>query len=347
MASTRFHFRALLANVNPSPSRRELAKTLPGEVREWLAAHDFPTVFPHTRLTGSYARQVAVGEIKDVDVLLFVEEEEREQKPNSILIRIKKLLDEYPDTVLSDGQHRSVRLVFPAHDLHLDIVPAIAPESLDEPLEVPDRPTKTWIASDPLNYGERLSAENASHGMKLVPLIKLVKAWRDQNFAIRRPKSYVLEVIVFRAMTGGHLIWENCSTGQLLHGFFDHVAEKWKRLMDEGERSPKVRDPQLDNVISGSWERSHFETFMRRVREARTTAARALQAEETDDLDTAVEEWKSLFGDFWPTAEQVEELMTAQARDLQPGKARISSSGLVGGSAGVASRGTRYYGGRR
>ena len=68
------HFDALLSAVNPPEDRAERAKETPGPVREHLARTDtLDTVEPHTRLIGSYARDTAVMEIKDVDILVFLD----------------------------------------------------------------------------------------------------------------------------------------------------------------------------------------------------------------------------------------------------------------------------------
>lgn len=39
----------------------------------------------------------------------------------------------------------------------------------------------------------------------MIPVIKLVKAWRDAQMTYRRPKSYVLEVMVLYAIEAGEL----------------------------------------------------------------------------------------------------------------------------------------------
>ena len=177
MASSRFAFSALLKKVNPSDDRLTAAQRLPGEVREWLKEHDFETASPHSRLIGSYGRHTAIGEIKDVDTLVFLPDEALDRTPESVLRELKTVLSEYPDaSAEASPQRRSIRLDFPAHDLCLDIVGAVADEGLEAPLRIPDRSKQEWINSDPLGYGKSLSAANADHAKKLIPLIKLVKA---------------------------------------------------------------------------------------------------------------------------------------------------------------------------
>src|SRR2546426_4336907 len=188
MASVHHHFQALLKNVNPDEKRASLASSLPNEVRAWLKEHEFATAAPHTRLSGSYARDTAIGIIKDVDVLLFLAKEQLDRTPNAVLLDLKKVLDTYPDaTAEASGQRRSIHLEFPQHNLHLDIVPVVAENGLNTAFKVPDRPRREWIDSDPLGYADALTAVNKKHGQKVIPLIKLVKAWRDEQMVTRRP----------------------------------------------------------------------------------------------------------------------------------------------------------------
>lgn len=344
MPSMRHHFRALLKNINPSQDRLDLASSLPGDVRTWLKEHDFKTSAPHTRLIGSYGRSTAILDIKDVDILLFLPESELDRTPNAVLLEIGKLLADYPDaTINTVGQRRSIRLEFPEHGLHLDIVPAVLSGSLEEPLKVPDRPQAEWVDSDPLGYGKRLSNLNGEKGGKVVHLAKLAKAWRDVQMKVRRPKSYVLEIMVLYASEGGDITFDGESTESTLGQFFAHIVEKYRDLMDNGKEAPRIRDPQIPNhFITKGWERAHFETFMRRIREADKEAQKALAAE---TVATAEEHWKAIFGELWPTPEEVKAAALEETSRYQPGRAVVGASGLVVGSkTGVVSQPTKFHG---
>ena len=345
MASSRFAFSALLKKVNPPSDRAAVAQRLPGEVREWLKEHEFPTVAPHTRLIGSHGRKTAITNIKDVDTLLFLSEEALDRTPESVLRELKALLDDYPDAFAETApQRRSIRLDFPLHDLSLDIVGAVADGGLEKPLWVPDRSKQQWLQSDPLGYGRTLSSANADADAKLVPLVKLAKAWRDEQMVSRRPKSYLLEVIVFSAVDSGAVDLKGRSTGQNVCDLFEHLASKWEKLMDGGDGVPRVLDPQLNTVLSASWERSHFETFMRRLRESAKDARAALDADTDED---AAPNWKKVFEGLWPTEAEVKAEALEAAHSAQPGTARISNAGAVS-SAAVAgsfvSRPTTFHG---
>lgn len=345
MASSRFAFAALLKKVNPSPNRIAVARRLPGEVRDWLKEHDFETASPHSRLIGSYGRHTAIGEIKDVDTLLFLPEAALERTPESVLRELRNVLSDYPDaSAQASPQRRSIRLDFLAHDLCLDIVGAVADEGLEGPLQIPDRGKQGWISSDPLGYGQSLSAANADHGKKLIPLIKLVKAWRDEQMVCRRPKSYLLEVIVYHAVVDGKVGLEGHSTAQNVCDFFEHVASKWEQLMNDGDGVPRVLDPQLGTVISAGWKREEFETFMRRVREGASSARSAVDANSDDE---AHEFWQKVYGDLWPSEAEAKKEALAAAAAATPGEAFVSSTGAISATAtsGAArSKPTTFHG---
>lgn len=345
MVNMRHHFEALLKKINPPDGRVALASSRAGDVREWLRNHEFPTRDPHTHLSGSYGRSTATERIADVDILAFVPDDQEDRTPNAVLLELHGVLKDYPNarTVDLRGQRRSVRVDLPEDELSLDIVPAIAKNGLDRPLLVPDRPQALWIRSDPLGYAERLTKVNQENGGKLIPLIKLVKVWRDEHMVYRRPKSYVLEVILLYAVEDGGLVLCDRSRAENVRDAFVYVAEKYADLMDSGSEAPRIRDPQItDTFITRGWSREHFETFMRRIREACRAAERAVAAE---DEGAASEEWKKVFGTRWPSEDEVKEAARAEARLHQPGSSKITSAGgIIGGAPAIATRPTRYHG---
>lgn len=327
MATSRFAFDLLLKTVNPAKERRDLASTLPSEVREWLQDNDFVTATPHTRLIGSYGRHTAILEIKDVDVLVFLPDSELDRTPNSVLQEVKRVLDEYPDaTAETSPQRRSVRLEIANSLVTLDIVPCVARDGLDQPILIPDRPAQDWISTDPLGFGHTLSSANQSNGEKVIPLIKLVKAWRDVQMQIRRPKSYVLEVMVLAAVQQGKISLKGKSTAKNVANFFSHIESKYSDLYYEGGGVPRIADPQLGHIITSNWERTHFETFMRRIFEAATASSKALDASEEA---TANSEWGKVFGSLWPTEKEIEVAAKAESQRAWPGKSAVLSSGAI------------------
>ena len=345
MPNLRLHFETLLQAIEPSRERKDLVARVAGDVRDWLAEHDFPTCTPHTRLVGSYSRQTAIELIPDVDILAFIGDEHAERTPNAVLLELHRALQEYPGGAIDTrGQRRSVRLSLPALNVHLDLVAAISPDGLSRPLRVPDRPRGEWIQSDPLGYGERLSRLNEAHGLKVVPLMKLMKAWRDEQMPTRKPKSYVLEVMLVHAIEAEELVLAGRGYSACVHGAFDALDRRYRNLFESGKESPRVPDPQIpSNLISKGWERSHFETFMRRIGEARAAAE---QADEASTEQDAIDAWKRVFGSRWPALTNVQALARREAAEHQPGTTPVGATGLVVGAVGrtVSSLPTRFHG---
>jgi len=344
MPNMRHYFHALQNKIEPSSERVQLASSRVGDVREWLTGHEFKTQSPHTRLSGSYSRFTAIELIPDVDVLLFVPVEHLDRTPNAVLLELHRVLKDYPAAqVNTEGQRRSVRLELPADDLCLDIVPSVAARGLDHALRVPDRSQHEWIPSDPLGYAKRLTRVNQANGEKLVPLIKMLKAWRDEQMLQRRPKSYVIEVMLLYAVEKSMLVLCDRSAAENVRDTFVYITDKYEELMDEGTAAPRIPDPQIENhFITKGWQRSHFETFMRRAREARRAAERAIIAE---DEAAASSEWKRVFGRRWPTDDEVKRAIREEAAAHQPGTARIAATGrVIGGPAVIVTRPTRFHG---
>jgi hypothetical protein len=94
--------------------------------------------------------------------------------------------------------------------------------------------------------------------------------------------------------------------------------------MDHGDGVPTVLDPQLRKKLT--WERAHFETFMRRAREAAKAARDAVDAECDEDADP---HWKKVFPTLWPTAEERKQEARLAATQARPGEAFVSSTGRV------------------
>ena len=336
MPNMRHHFSALLTRINPPDDRVETAASRVNELRDYLTEHDFPTTSPDTRLSGSYSRHTAIERIQDVDVLVFVPRSQLDRTPNAVLIELHGVLKDFPGGAIDTrGQRRSVRITLEADDLHLDVVPSVLDGDLSRPIRVPDRHQETWIRSDPLGYAERLSGLNKEHGGKLVPLIKLFKAWRDEQMKRRRPKSYVLEVILLEGVQDGDLVLCDRGVAENVYDAFVYITDRFEELMDEGKEAPRVSDPQVpSNLITKGWHRAAFETFMTRAREARRAAKRALEGE--DEIKSS-EEWQRVFGSKWPEESDVKEAARAEAQAVRPGESSITAGGLIiAGALGVA-----------
>lgn len=102
MLSLTEQFTAFLQNIQPNEERAGLARDLPAKVREFLEdSEEITTVYPHSRLSGSYARNTAIKEIKDVDILLFVDPayKDGEDSAQNVINKLVSALVGFPDAL--------------------------------------------------------------------------------------------------------------------------------------------------------------------------------------------------------------------------------------------------------
>jgi hypothetical protein len=168
MISLRLHFKGMLKSLQPPPERAEAARTVPKPVQEFLWRHpEFVTLAPHTRLAGSYAQDLSVGDVKDVDFVIRTEGDPENNDPEAkkTIRALKSVLDGLPEflemqgyaEIEVTGARRSVHVCFPEQNFHLDVVPCIAPDGFHEPLWVPDREFNHWIPSHPLGVVQQVT----------------------------------------------------------------------------------------------------------------------------------------------------------------------------------------------
>jgi hypothetical protein len=354
------HFDKLLKNIMPPENRLKTAKELPPEIRKYLEKHtEFSTVSPHTRLAGSYAQDTSVGDVKDVDFLVRVPGEPEDNQPNAkkLIQELKNVLDDLPKTLGYSGYsqiddveieraRRSVHVYFKNQDFHIDVVPCIAPNGFDKPIFVPDRGFNKWIPSHPIGYIELITQLNDKHGGKVRPLIKLMKHFRNVQMKNRKPKSYWLGALVIHHVNRKNGLDMSLSLSELFRDLCNAIYAQYDHLLTVSDSAtPNIPDPLLGHNISWNWERTHFETFMRRLNEGRDLAEKALQ---TDDREKALDDWQIIFGEEF-FERNVDEDASKLATAFMPGKSVITPTGAIGSRASASEnsipvKGTTFHG---
>jgi hypothetical protein len=349
------HFDELLGNIEPPNNRRDAAVEIPSQVRGFLEnTEEFPTRYPHSRLTGSYARHTAIHGIKDVDFVAFYDVAHGEEpEPEAVLERLFDALRGLPEALGHEGttqilrrQRRSIHVQFDDEDFHLDIVPSWLRYDIDEPLWVPDREWKTWVESDPLGYGAALSKLNADNRKKVVPLIKLFKHWRTLQMQRRRPKSYWQEALVYQHLSKGWVTSDDKEYAELFTDLLRSIRDRFQPALNGGW-VPEIPDPMLGHNVAFNWEWLSFKSFMTRLDESIGWAERAL-TKSSDELNDAVALWQKVFGEEYFTD-------SARSRRLQhaewvgQGTTFVTSAGHVldrssATERAVESRSHRFYG---
>jgi len=350
------HFGKLIQNIQPSSERLELAETLPQQVRDYLAGNDeFVTRSPHSRLVGSYAQHLTVGDVKDVDFLVRVDGDPEVNEPTvrTVLSELASALRDLPEHLGYSGDtyfditrnRRSVQVKFEYEDFYLDVVPCIAPNNFGDSIFVPDWGFKKWIESHPRGVVRLIEELDDKYNKKFRGLVKLFKHFRNNHMTYMKPKSYWLVAMAIEAVESNDIDMSEpvaAAFDQLLN----HLYDKYHRtyLRTDGT-VPRIKDPMLGHNVAWNWERSHFEAFMRRLEDGKGWSGRAL---DHYDKAEAIKLWQNVFGEEFPT--NIDDHAKSHAASRQPGSAYATPTGLILPGAAPALKSTpvqptRYYGG--
>ena len=327
MTKLNSQFEKFLSNIEPDKKMVKYAQSAHEPVREFLEDdEDFGEYVEDTFLYGSYKRHTAVGDIKDVDIVVLTnfDTQREDNTPNKVLRKLKSALARhYKNPEMLEYQRRSIRINEPLPEykeveMTLDIIPAVPTGSDDDPLLVPDRELKKWILSNPkahLAYTSELNNPDNSDG-QFVPLVKIMKWWWKYQCELRqpdverpKPKGFWIE-----ALTG-----ENYDSNQ--NDWVDHfivtlenISEKYSDVTEV----PELQDPGLpEETIKTSMTFDEFQVFMEAVNESLQQAKFALS--DMDDLRSS-EIYKDIFGDKFPLFDKDEnEQKLAEAKAVSLG----------------------------
>ncbi|MBV6503328.1 MAG: hypothetical protein AKCLJLPJ_01397 [Fimbriimonadales bacterium] len=354
------HFKKLRQNTLPPRSRLEAAKTLPPLVRSYLENHEtFVTVEPHSRLVGSYAQKLCVGDVKDVDFLVFIAGEHEGKgmiEPERVIAELSKALkglakhlgyDE--DQISVKPARRSVHVHFKHEDFHLDVVPCIAPDGEEEAAFVPCKNLHKWVPTHPLGYIKRLNEVNEKHGYNVKRLARLMKHFVNHKIKQKnmRPKSYWLGALLLQVIDEEGFD-DTMTQGELFRWLVSQIYERYRVTLNTSSTStPNIKDPVLGHNISWNWGRRAFEMFMARLKEAVEWSSEAISADVTKE--DAIRLWQAIFGsEYFPAS--IDEEAKALADELRPGHARVEPTGRVvtaalSSAAAITTQPTRFHGG--
>jgi hypothetical protein len=160
----------------------------------------------------------------------------------------------------------------------------------------------------------------------------------------RRPKSYWLETLVVRHVSNEWAVVKGISIAEGFRNILQSIYDKYNGYWEKDDAVPEVPDSMLGNDIAFNWERSHFETFMRRVEESLGWANKALDDDVTKEK--AIELWQRVFGDTFPSS--IEDEAKKAASSIASGIATVTSKGAINTSSngvGIPIPGHRFYGG--
>ncbi len=281
------YFCGLLGSIEPKPTVVTAAKKSQEKLREQLENDDqISQASPDTYLSGSYARDTAINDIKDVDIIMLIDLDHNTTSPDIVIAWLQRILQDYYSEVVPQG--RSVR-VTTDDGFHLDVVPATSISHRNGPVWIPDRDVKTWVLSHPKGQIAFASQRNADTDGYYKHLVKIMKFWRDRfSTSDTRVKSYILESLV----AGCTLSTPTSYAHAIVHIFQCIYQQCWPYL--QSVEVPKIADPGYPSVnVAKRWSKQEFSAFLAMVQSSYEVARAALDSE---DQDQSIQFWQKLFG---------------------------------------------------
>jgi SMODS domain-containing protein len=301
-------FDIFLGSLEPDDVRAKKAEQIPTLIREELMRSPrlrLDARGPQTLLVGSYKRHTAINEIKDVDIAVIVAPDYSNSPPAVVMKDLKEALDASRGRrrlgqLDQRSQRRSIRCELPEDNFVVDVVPVVAPAG--DPhgaLLIPDREWRSWVETRSIGYVKRFSDLNASSGRRLVPLVKLMKAWRAaQRIERVEAKPFWIEALVVALVEEGKIAIAD-PWAEVMRSTFDALYQRCLPLKNRGSGTPTVRDPMLPtHNVAHNWTRNGFLRFFKKLEVSRRAAEEAVSAQDT----TAARYWRGIFGaEFAPS----------------------------------------------
>lgn len=236
-------------------------------------------------ITGSFKRHTAVRPLKDID-LFFIFDTKPWGTPREVLDSVKSTVQSAcSDLQVSiHPQQKSVNVLFPSGTGY-DVVPAF--ELQKGGYQIPDRVEQVWVETDPEIHEDLCIEANKRAGDMLNRMIKAAKRWNRQQSGGKALSSFLLEVHSYSVFQTKP---ESFAKG--LSQLFETVAERVAFSCPD----PAKRGPAIDR----SWNPDSRRRAQKLLREAATTANRAVECEARGEEQHAHYLWRSLFGPEYP-----------------------------------------------
>lgn len=302
-------FTDLLADIEPSATTKGHAQSAHTRVRDHLRTHaDFKNRHEGDFLAGSYSRDTAIRPRKtadghdrpDVDIII----ETSFSTADAPIDVLNELADALRDAFTVERiNKRSVRVL--TTNSEIDVVPVIPVGNI---YQLPDRDLGGWKLTNPPGHNAWSTAQNRAFAGRFKPLVKLFKWWRRHNKTGKRPKGFVLEVLVAKHAPAGELHYGEAFTRML-----ESIRDAYATNAEYGLK-PTIDDPGLPGSdILSKVSMTDWKAFMARVK---SHAASARKAQDTADHEKATDIWREIFGERFPKPATASAAASGAARSV-------------------------------
>jgi len=235
--------------------------------------------------TGSIPKRTAVkGSDLDVIVVLHYSKHIKGKTPTEVLASVQAALTKYRTGVRRNGQ--AVTLYYDTWP-NVDIVPVSRTDDGSNVLHynVPDMNQGIWLSSKPKRHAQNIAERVRTFGPEFRRVIRIIKWWNQQHSSYLQ--SYHLEVMALSSLNGSF-----DSYPWAVFTVFDRACELVKSpLSYEG------------SYVDGYLTQSDRAEALKRLETARDKSRDAWYATHgsNDDHKKAIELWRQIFGDRFPS----------------------------------------------
>ncbi len=286
-------FIELREDIEPSATTKSKASRAHTMVRDHLRLHiTFKYRWEGDFLAGSYARNTAIrpkrtadGQDRpDIDIIVVTNFSTLDH-PDDVLKQLSRVLED--NFQVERINKRSVRVI--TANAEIDVVPVV---ELGMVYELPDRDLGHWKLTNPPGHNDWSKDQNALFDDRFKPLVKMFKWWHRENNTGKRPKGFVLEVLVSK-----HAPNNESHYGEAFAQMLESIYANYGQLAEIGIK-PSIEDPALrGNDILSKVSMTNWKNFIERVR---VHAVYARRAQEEENMEEATRLWRKLFGSRFP-----------------------------------------------
>ncbi len=308
--------------VRVPKEENDAAKEVHPQVRETLA-QELPEHL-ETFLSGSYSRRVQVVKLRDIDVIVVLDDPDGEfaDSADAALEAIREAATTSGLVKRTRKRKRSVRLTLHGHEFTIDLVAALEPPDGEDGLllarRIPEEGLDDWTLGHPRGQRQAAIDKNEQCGGIYIPSVRLARywlgtVWGDDHKPFR---SYHAESVLHGALS------EKVEYPEAMVLFFDAAYQ----ALAPGALTPDPGAP--DTFVDERLEDDERRQARQAVDRARKAAHAAF---EKDDVSEALDGWVEVFGSAFP------------APSTSPEKVAAS---LAARTAGVVGAGIRVGRGR-
>ncbi|KKP86739.1 MAG: hypothetical protein UR89_C0015G0002 [Candidatus Roizmanbacteria bacterium GW2011_GWA2_35_8] len=283
-------FEQFKQNLNITGLQQSIVSTRQTNIRE-VVENDL--LVSDSFLTGSYSRSTMIAPLSEADIDIFIVLDSKYyhnyngqnggQAGLLDLVKrtLKKTYTKTPD-ISRSGQAVTIRF----DDFVVDVVPGFNRQGGG--YLIPNSITQSWISTDPKKHVEISSQANTAHDGDYIPLVKMIKSWNKKHSSFFR--SFHLEVLALK-------IFNNVAISDFPSGVRFYF-EKGLSLISQKNTDPAGYGGDIGNYLNS---KEIIDDGVSRFQKAYEIATKAEQYGNDGYIELAVNKWRVLFGDYFPS----------------------------------------------